>query len=563
MAAAGVLVMPNLISCESDEVEEIPEDEPWEPLVRDNFFEGVASFDPDASSVVLWTRYAAQSASPVTLTWQVATDRDFKDLVRSGKVQAEAERDHTVSIEVRDLPPASSFFYRFYNTSEEVVSAVGETITLPEASDASAQITIAACSCANYTAGYFNVYEAMGATEADVILHLGDYIYEYGNSNATSGLDRKHHPDRELLTLEDYRARYRQYRQDEQLQELHRKKPFFTVWDDHEIADNAWEEGASGHNDSEGNFTRRKADAIRAYSEYLPVRTANSGKVYRRVELGGIASLYLLDTRHAGRDQQLKLDQYIDAEGELDAEALDAACNDQTRTLLGQEQRDWLAVELGAQENKWCLLGQQVLMGKMVLPAELVVVLQEAVGAYFRNGLVDNEMQERLEALVRELVEIKLRIQVNDPGLAEEDIERVTTVAPYNLDAWDGYSADRSWLLGLVRSPVVVISGDSHNGWCNRLLDEQGLQVGHEVAAAAVSSPGLERLLPASGTLSSQFSLVLTTLIDDLVYANPVEKGFLLLNCTHATVETTWNYVSTVLSKEFTVFTGHRETFTR
>lgn len=557
--------MPNLISCEDDEpLEEQLPDEVENSLRRDNFFEGVASFDPSDTQVILWTRYTPSNDDQVVLGWQISNDEGFKDVFRSGEVTTDNSYDHTVTLEVRDLPEGASFFYRFFNLEEGTVSAVGQSLTLPSKNDQMAQVRIAACSCSNYIAGYFNVYEAIANSDADFVLHLGDYIYEYATpSSVDAGLNRSHEPDKELLELNDYRSRYRQYRRDPQLKELHRRKPFFVVWDDHEVADNAWLSGASAHQQDEGSYEVRKQEAIKAFSEYLPVRTENIAKVYRRVEIGGIADLLLLDTRHAGRDLQLNYRSFLNNGATVDSEALNNARNAADRTLLGAEQRSWLEGSLGNSVDKWCLIGQQVLMGNMLFPAELLPLVDQGFSEQEASGSISTETLESLEIALRELLEIKLRQQNGDPTLTQEELERVRDVVPYNLDAWDGYGAEREWLLSRVENPVVVISGDSHNAWFNELYTLDRTLKGYEVATAGVSSAGFERLLSGTTTSAAQFEAALVLLIDDLKYSNISNKGFVLLDCSLSTIQVTWNFVSTITGTAFSVLSDRTEIITR
>ncbi|EDO25615.1 predicted protein, partial [Nematostella vectensis] len=174
--------------------------------------------------------------------WQVAYDAKFETVFRSGEIITDNSRDYTVAIELQNLEADKKLYYRFFNQEDRSVSVVGETITLPIATDA---ITLAVCSCANYPAGLFNVYQAMANSSADIVVHLGDYIYEYaqeeyGTNEYTNSLNRKHSPANEIITLNDYRARYKQYRSDKNLQLAHQKKPFICVWDDHEIANDTY-----------------------------------------------------------------------------------------------------------------------------------------------------------------------------------------------------------------------------------------------------------------------------------------------------------------------------------
>ena len=298
LTTGGIFLVPNFISCKDDDdfTDEIPSD-----LTEKNFNQGVASFDPTNSQVIIWTRYSTNE-NAVDLTWQIATDDSFENIVRQGEVTTDASRDYTVAIEVQDLDENQYLYYRFIQINDETISPIGETITF---GNTTTEVKLAVASCSNYASGYFNVYEAISDSDADVVIHLGDYIYEYGES--TYGSFRTPDPVTEIISLDEYRTRYRQYREDEKLKELHRKKPFICVWDDHEITNDSHKTGAQNHQEDEGDYETRKADALQAYSEYLPNTTniIDSSVIYRNLQIGNLIDLIMLDTRISGRDQQL------------------------------------------------------------------------------------------------------------------------------------------------------------------------------------------------------------------------------------------------------------------
>ena len=311
VAASAVAVIPaTLAGCsEADEID--PGTPPFEPEGDFGFFQGVASFDPSTSAVILWTRYtpAVNEPSTISLKVEVSQNELFNQLIVSESINVPTDSDQTAHIEITGLTSNTSYFYRFVNELTGAISEIGQTKTLPAAGEAS-DIKFGVVSCSNYEAGYFNAYEAIAESDVDFVVHLGDYIYEGHTTSQVTG--RKHEPDRELLSLEEYRTRYRQYRSDPQTRAVHASKSFFCIWDDHEFADDAYKNGAGNHQPDEGDFENRVSQAMQAWHEYLPCRTSDKSTIYRSIELAGIASLILLDTRIKGRDKQLNYDDYLD-----------------------------------------------------------------------------------------------------------------------------------------------------------------------------------------------------------------------------------------------------------
>ena len=421
------------------------------------------------TGVVLWTKVTPpESREEVKVTVEVATDAEFKDPVgETVMTTTTAERDYTVKVDFTGLKAGTPYYYRFH--SDGVTSPVGRTKTLPQGDVSS--VKLAVFSCANYAAGYFNVYgHAAGQADVDAVLHLGDYIYEYdtrGLSLENSGEVVRNLPadnDKEILTLDDYRKRYAVYRSDSQLQALHAAHPFITMWDDHEVANNSYKDGASNHDQGEGDFKERKAAALQAYYEWMPIRenTQEREIAYRSFSFGNLVDLHMLETRLVARDKELDYQNYIDPETEtIDMQMLNTDL--QSQTLLGRDQLEWLQGKLAGSTAIWQVLGQQVLMGRMELPVELLAHL-------------DNPSL-RLANDIFELTEIKQRVQGNDPSVTQRERDRINTVLPYNLDAWDGYPAEREAVLGVAYSAdknLVVLAGDTHNGWANNLKDAEG-----------------------------------------------------------------------------------------
>lgn len=548
LASGGLILAPNFISCSDDDP--ILADYDVDLLTLKNFNEGVASFDPSSSGVIIWTRYSKAASE---IIWELATDMAFSSIVRTGKITTEATRDNTIAIELTELEPDQKLYYRFINVLDNALSLTGETITLPV--DATS-VKIAVCSCSNWQAGLFNVYDAMASSDADIIVHLGDYFYEYGaggygSTSENAFLNRVHEPSDEILSLEDYRTRYRQYRSDNSLQSAHQKKPFVCVWDDHEIANDTYKNGAENHDEAtEGSFEVRKQNALQAYSEFLPfsrISEDDNSLIYRTVNIGNLVNLILLDTRLAGRDKQLVITDYFRATG-FDGPAFQAALTDPARSILGLQQRNWVLDQLASSTAKWQVFGQQVLMGKMYVPIELLT-------AFGTPGFI---------SVLTELVTIKLRMLNSDPTLMEEEIARVSTIIPYNLDAWDGYPVDREIIYGALNGKkIVTLAGDTHNAWQNTLKAENGTEVGVEFATSSVSSPGFEGFLGSTAPEVVQgFEQALLTLIDGLNYFDASRRGFMMVTFTQAEVASEWIFVDTILSDSYSTEVGFRSSYT-
>ncbi|MCY3986046.1 MAG: alkaline phosphatase D family protein, partial [Candidatus Dadabacteria bacterium] len=389
---------------------------------------------------------------------------------------------------------------------------------------------------------------AAKTAHVDAVVHLGDYIYEYGKavdpgSSEQTGRDFPEYTDKELLMLADYRKRYALYRTDPQLQALHAAHPFITVWDDHEIANDAYTYGAQNHNKGEGSFDARKAAALAAYYEWMPVRPAEQGtskRIYRSFSFGNLVELLMLDTRIAGREKQLSYNDYFDPDTGFDSKGFRDHIASPDRRLLGQEQLLWVQQSITTSDAVWQVLGQQVLMGKMNIPAGIIPYL--------------GGRTPEVPHLVHKFARIKERVLRNDPSVTREEIISVNTVLPYNLDAWDGYPAEREAVLEVAYAAdknLVVLAGDTHNGWANNLKDAGGKQVGVEFATASVSSGGLETYLKLESEQAEKFARDIEVLIDDLVYSNTKDRGYLIVSFTREKTEARWIYVDTVKSREF------------
>lgn len=549
LSAGAVAVSTGLSGCLSGSTEEDRER-------AISFDHGVASGDPLQDRVMLWTRLTPNdgNTSAMSVGWEVAEDEDFNQLVHSGTTQTTADNDFTVKVDVLNLSAGTTYFYRF-KSNDAGTSPVGQTKTLPEG--VVDQAAFAVVSCANYPAGYFNVYaEIAKETDLDAVLHLGDFIYEYGEGQyGTDGAEAigRALPDNsntETITLDEYRTRYALYRADSDCQAMHARWPLIAVWDDHEVANDAWENGAENHQPStEGDYQDRKMQALQAYFEWMPVRPAsadNTETIYRSFEFGDLASLYMLDTRLIARDKQLDYDNYLDGSGGIDEGAFEADVEDPNREMIGAEQFSWLSNKVQLSNARWQILGQQVLMGRMLFPAELLVA--------YESG----DTLAIVEA-IKQLVEIKLAYEADPGSVSPDDEARITNVLPYNLDAWDGYYYEREQVLKIFKEAdknLVVLAGDTHNAWANNLhLDASngGTAVGVEFATASVSSPGLETYLQVPSDSIAQVEEALVTLIDDLEYSNANQRGYLKLTLTPDEARSDWRFVDTVKADSYSI----------
>ncbi len=550
------------------------------------FNHGVASGDPLADAVIIWARVTPDIDEEVTVTWEIATDNEFRSraALDTDSIVTSADVDYTVKVDVKGLMPNTRYYFRF--SANGYQSPVGTTKTLPSVNDTSvSSVKLAVFSCANYPKGYFNAYtEASKDESIDAVVHLGDYIYEYGtyveddpslgSAFATDGpIERALPPgmDKECLSLSDYRKRYGLYRTDTSAQMLHARVPFICVWDDHEIVNDSHAEGGENHQPDDGDFSARKAAALQAYFEWLPIRLPEeltdqsfTESIYRQFQFGSLVNLMMLETRISARDQQLMYDDYPELVDGGDSSRFQSDLTSSQRSLLGTEQLQWLQHAMATSSQTWQVLGQQVLMARMQLPAELLPLLLPLLGD-LEGDQRDDILQDLNQRLV-ELISIKRRLAQDDPTLAPEEVARVTEVLPYNLDAWDGYDYEREVILrtalDLDRN-LVVLAGDTHNAHASDLkaVDVQTgkaeHQVGVEFATASVTSPGLEEYISLTTPLAVRiFEGALQLLIDDLRYENSSDRGYMTVTFTGSEAVAEWRFVSTIDSPNYGLLPG-------
>lgn len=519
------------------------------------FEHGVASGDPSSSAVIIWTRVQPlKNVNDAQIMWELSSNRDFTEVLRTGLVTTQRNQDFTVKVDVQQLNPATVYYYRFSGANN--ISQMGRTLTLPV--NNVQQIKLVVVSCSNYPAGYFNAYHhAAQLEDIDAVLHLGDYIYEYPMggyaTEKAAEIGRTLAPDnnKEIISLEDYRKRYAIYRTDKGLQALHAAAPFIAIWDDHEVCNDTYKNGAQNHNKSEGDFFERRAAAIQAYYEWLPIRPPygeQKPEIYRSFDFGNLLSLHMLDTRVIGRDKQLSYNDYQDSvTKQLDIKQFSKDLYNPKRTLLGKTQMSWLQKTVNQSSSQWQMLGQQVLMAKMLIPVEV-----------FTGGDI-TEAPKRIAALK------SLKDTYNtEASLTSEQQQRLASVMPYNLDAWDGYPKEREELYALFSAQnkrLVVVAGDTHNAWHNELKDDKGNTVGVEFATPGISSPGMEKYLKLDNNNAQVVAENLSSLIAELKYCNLHQRGYMLITITPESSNAKWHFVDNILSDEYQIVGTHQASY--
>ena len=537
---------------------------------------GVASGDPLTDRVILWSHAKVpNSVADVSLTWQVATDAAFANIVRTGALLATEASSFTAKVDVTGLTAGASYFYRFRDATG-ASSTVGSTRTLPASNIASVKFAVFSCSL--YSEGYFHAYDAAAKSDALYALHLGDYIYEYGadpkqygNTNIPG--NRIASPANDIVTMNDYRTRHALYKSDLNLQAAHAKMPWITIWDDHEFANNGYVNGAENHKSaSQGDWVTRKNIAAKVYHEWMPIRTPdvnNLLKIYRRFDFGNLFTLHMLDTRIEGRDRQY--DDYGDTDGGVGRYLAGITPNaagvrpDASRQMMSSEQQNWLTSGMSASAATWQVVGNQTIMGRMWFPGSVLSAFNSnPAGAPAAISAFLTAKATRFAGGVAALTPAQASLL--NPALNPR--------LPYNLDSWDGYPAQREAILQNIKTQgkrLVTLSGDSHDGWFNNLTTLAGDKVGVEFAGTSVTSTGFESV--GLGTLGSSIdgsALVPQLgssavgaglgLIDDVNYADTSQRGYLLMTVTAAAVKGEYVYVSSIKLPTYTASVGRTVT---
>ena len=500
-------------------------------LAARGFTHNVASGEPGPRSVMLWTRYVPEPGGSARLSFELSPSADFARIAGHGTVTADESRDFCVRPVAPGLRPGRWYFYRFRDARGRY-SPVGRTRTLPQGPTRTFRIAV--FSCANLPGGWFNAYaHAAARDDIDLVLHLGDYFYEYQEGRYPRGEPalpgRLLDPQTETVHLADYRLRYAAYRADPDLQRLHRMFPMVMMWDDHESANNSWAGGAENHQaETEGPWAARKAAAMRACREWLPV----SDNGWERYQIGDLATLFRPETRLTARSQPLGYAAALAGEGGPIAALTrfrDGPWRDPARTMLGAEQEAWLAAGLSRSARagtKWQVIGQQTVMGHGALPPQMAGWLTPQASAELR-------------------VQIAVGVAAGRLGL------------PFTLDSWDGYPAARDRLLRSALDAdanLLILSGDSHNAWAFDLSLE-GAAAGAEFAGQSVTSRGYESYLPWVDP--AEMARAMVAFNPGLKWAETARRGYMTVALTPERADAQWLFLDTIRQRSTAIAARH------
>ena len=508
------------------------------PMVLANntdFQHGVASGDPDQQSIVLWTRVTTLAAE-VPVQWELSEDPAFKAIVARGEVVTNHYRDHTVKVLVKDLKPGKHYWYRFQADGQ--LSPIGRTKTLPTGSVD--KVGIALVSCSNFAFGYFNAYAAIAESDAvDVVLHTGDYLYEYGadgwGAETAKTLNREHLPRHEIVSLADYRQRHAQYKTDIGSQAMHANHPLIALWDDHESANNPWVGGAQNHQpDSEGDWRARRSAAVQAYYEWMPVRepglTQSAIEFWRRYDFGGLATLVTMESRHTARARQIEYSvdvmrtvQSLDDAREFEQNTI----NQPDRRMLSESMETFLEEALTdsvAHQRPWRVLGNAIPMAKVRTP---------------------------------NLTQAGISMPKGTPEGYPDFVWKGQYDLPIYLDTWDGYAWARNRFYercaNLGVRDLLVLTGDSHSFWANSLYNDDGQPMGVEIGTAGVSSPGDFVGQGFDNSTAEVLDRLLEKHNPEVRWTDNLHQGYVLVTLTAEQATVDYMAVTTVLSQDFSV----------
>lgn len=554
------------------------------------FNHGVASGDPRSDRVIIWTRVSPVNPGPVPVRWILARNRELTDVVKTGVIETSEARDYTVKADVTGLRAGAPYFYGFRAGAAE--SAVGKTRTLPRGR--TAQIKFGVVSCASFPHGFFNAYEALARREdIDVVLHLGDYIYEYGlagyGGDTATQLGRVPSPEVECTRLADYRARHAQYKTEAELQAAHALAPWITVWDDHETANNSFSTGAENHQANEGEWANRKQAALQAYYEWMPIRDPEPGRAFeainRSYQFGDLLTLIMVETRLLARTEQLDYARELPIEmqrwnfanpsapvalrpTEADTPAMQRF--PAVYETVGQEMRpvlDWRRAQglIAAVPN--LPAGFYISPDRAALDALLNAPGRELMGQAQEQWLADELTRSKQGSVWQLLGNQILMAKVDAPDLSATPaplaaaLERLSPGItqllkltrfpfPLNTDAWDGYPQARMRVLQSIRAAggnTIVLTGDTHTAWANEIDDGSG-RVAVELGTTSITSPSDGDYFTPAGI---DFAAGVRERNPEVKWNDPLHRGYLVLTLTPAQATAEFFSVSTILSKTF------------
>ena len=494
------------------------------------FTHNVASGEPGADSMLLWTRYVPAAATDeTTLRAEIATDTAFRNVVAGASVRTGSYRDWTAKLTLAGLQPGSTYYYRFI-AADGSVSPTGRTRTLPIGQVD--RFKLGLFSCANLPTGWFNAYaHAAQREDMDLWLHVGDYLYEYGIAAYKAQdriAEREVMPahEHEMISLLDYRLRLACYRADADLQALHQNAPMVALWDDHESANDSWEGGAQNHQSAtEGDWSVRKAAAMQAYREWMPV----SDEPWKAYPIGNLATLYRTESRLIGRTRPADIAAAYRADSDAALEAFrDGPWQDPAATMLGLEQENWLyqSLKTNAAGNAWQLVGMGTILGRTVMPAETL-------------GMLRSDASERSVQAFR------------------NNVRGARLGLPMWMDRWDGYPGARARLLRAAQQAdvnLVMLSGDSHNAWAYE-LQQDGEPAGVEFAVQAVTSGGIEGSMAAApGAVAKAF----IASNPELRWCDTSQRGYAMIDITPARISSEWVFMQDIKTRGTATAGSHR-----
>lgn len=508
-----------------------------QPITGASFVHGVASGEPTPTGFLIWTRVSlpADIIGSVPVRYEISTDPKFTVITTTGTVETDASRDWTVKATVTTLMPGLSYYYRFF--AGDMMSPMGQSRTLPTGKTNAARFAVVSCS--NYAFGFFNVYDAIAKrNDIDAVIHLGDYIYEYGTEgyggSVSKQIGRQHDPVTEIITLEDYRKRHAQYKSDPGSIAMHAAHAMIPIWDDHETSNDSWKDGAENHDLSEGDWDERRNAALRAYYEWMPVRDPMPGEaaeaLLREFQWGDLVTIATLETRLMARTQPLDYatlaGSMATAEGLEKFKTVDLVNED--RELLGRPQSDRLAKTMAASVadgTRWRILANQIIMANVTAPNLMPIANSPAIAEI-----------EKIVPQIRDFI-----------ALTTLDI-------PLNLDAWDGYPAARDRFYASMAeagaTDLIVLTGDTHEWWANELSDSAGRPMGVEFGTAAVTSPGSSSYF---GSEAATYSQMLNDRNPMVRYHDPFGKGYIDLALDREGATAEFVGVDTIISTDYSV----------
>lgn len=562
---------------------------PYEGVVA--FNHGVASGDPKQDRVIIWTRVSPEQPGDVPVRWIVARNRELTDVVKTGVIAATRARDYTVKADVTGLRAGAPYFYGF--RAGDAASPVGRTRTMPR--DRADTARIAVVSCASYAHGFFNAYQSLAQRDdIDLVVHLGDYIYEYGLSgyggDVAIQLGRVPAPEVECIRLDDYRARHAQYKTEAELQAAHAMAPWVVVWDDHEVANDSFATGAENHNEGEGQFAARKQAALQAYYEWMPIRDPQPGRAFeainRSFDYGDLFSLIMVETRLLARTEPLDYAQQMPLRMQrwnFTSETAAVALRDHeadTATMrrlpaifeeVGEELRpvlDWRRAGPMLQNLPTLPNGFYLAPDVDAINALLNAPERQLMGAAQEQWLADELNRSKRAGATWQVIGNQVLVApVTAPDLSKTPAQLAAALErlrpgvtqllkltrfpfPLNTDSWDGYPAARARVLSTLRAVggnALVLTGDTHTAWANELNDAEG-RVAVELGATSITSPSEAEYFTPAGV---DFNAAVLARNPHIKYSDGAKRGYTVLTLTKELATAEYFTVSTILSKDY------------